>query len=101
MAEPTEFGLKSRKKYGLESNYRGIKSGDIVRYKPIYASFYWQKTPDNPKPTNNTITVGKEYVVEYAYSSRLQIKNDNGRITSYSDGYFETKLDGKWISLFK
>ena len=99
MGTVTDFGLKQHKKYGLDWHYKGVKSGDVVRYNPIYTYWYWQNIPDIPKPITTKLTNMKEYVVEYAYSSMIQIKCDTGRIVTYGSGYFEIKINNEWIRL--
>ena len=99
MGKATDFGLKQYKKYGVDWHYKGVESGDIVRYNPTYSYWYWQKIPDNPKPITTKLTNMREYIVEYAYSSMIKIKCDTGRIVAYGSGYFEIKRNNEWIRL--
>jgi hypothetical protein len=85
----TDFGIKQHKKYGLDWHCLGLKSGDIIIFNPRCTSWYYQKTPTNLKPISSNLTPMREYIVEYAYSSRVQIKGDNGRIITIGSGHFE------------
>ena len=91
----TEFGLKQYKKWGKDSHYKGLVSGDVIRYNPLRARFYWHKESAS-EPPKKKLTKMKEYVVEYAYSSLIQIKCDTGRVVSYCSLSFETKRNSEW-----
>jgi hypothetical protein len=92
---PTEYGLKQYKKFGKEDwHIYGIKSGDIVKFEPIQIVFYWQNK--GPLVNKTKLTIGKEYIVEYAYSTVIQIKCDTGRIVSYNHGNFQIKKNNEF-----
>jgi hypothetical protein len=95
----TIHGLKSQSKYGIDWHYKYpnlVKSGGIVRYNPIRCYMYWQK---GPAPLTAKLTVKKEYIIEYAYSSVIQVKCDTGKIVSYGSLSFEMYINDNWVRL--
>ena len=94
----TEHGLKNYMKFGPDSHFKGIKSGDIVRYKPSHSRFYWEPETSS-EPPKRKLTELKEYIVEYAYSSVIQVKCDTGRIVSYGSELFELFNGKEWIDI--